>query len=162
GLGRGALALNLLPLALFVFVARRVEPHVTEQPLQRDKLVHAENEHVRSLKASARLLNRALPPGAHLVTDYGGVFAYYTDAAPIEMWGLCNATIATKGTLEGVNALFGKTCPACYPALGPEFFHTTIPMIRDLYAFHSHHEVVHNVWQTDTIGRYIDFERGFV
>ena len=154
--------LNLLPLAMFIVVARRTEPHLTEQPLQRDKLVHAEQEHVRGLKAAARLLNRALPPGARLVTDYGGVFAYYTDAAPIEMWGLCNAAIATKGGVEGINPVFGKTCPACYPALDPEFFHTMLPLLRDPRSLHSHREVVNAVWQTDTIGRYLDFQNGFV
>ena len=34
--------------------------------------------------------------------------------------------------------------------------------MRDLQAFHSHAEVVAQVWQTDTIGRYLDFQGDFV
>jgi arabinofuranosyltransferase len=159
---RQAALLMVLPLAALAVVARRTERHLTDSPLEQDKQVHSESAHVKSLKAAARLLNRALPPGARLVTDYGGVFAYYTDAAPIEMWGLCNATIARKGGLERINPVFGRTCPACYVELDPQFFHTMMPITRDLQAFHSHAEVINAVWQTDTIGRYLDFQRGFV
>jgi hypothetical protein len=103
-----------------------------------------------------------LPPGARLVTDYGGVLAYYTDAAPIEMWGLCNAMIATRGSSEGVQPIYGKTCPECYRELRPEFFHVMAPIPRKIGAFKSHQEVVKNVWQTDTIGRYLNFQTDFV
>jgi hypothetical protein len=78
------------------------------------------------------------------------------------MWGLCNAMIATRGGTERVNPIYGRTCPDCYPKLDPEFFHVWVPVVRDLQAFHSHAEVVSQVWQTDTIGRYLDFQRGFV
>jgi arabinofuranosyltransferase len=163
-LGRWSLVLAALPLAALLFVARRTERHLTDVPLQLGKFANAAEQaaHVKELKSSARLLNRALPPGARLVTDYGGVFAYYTDAAPIEMWGLCNALIATKGGTERINPIYGRTCPECYPQLKPEFFHVWVPITRDPQAFHSHLEVVQSVWQTDTIGRYLDFQRDFV
>jgi arabinofuranosyltransferase len=153
-----------LPLAALLFVGQRTERHLTDQPVQRGKFGNAAEQaaHVQALKSSARLLNRALPVGARLVTDYGGVFAYYTDAAPIEMWGLCNALIATRGGTERINPIYGRTCPACYPQLQPQFFHVWVPITRDLEAFHSHTEVVQSVWQTDTIGRYLDFGRDFV
>ena len=146
------------------FVVHRTERHITTEPLQQMKLALADEQgtHVKNLKAAARILTWALPPGARLVTDYGGIFAYYTDAAPIEMWGLCNAAIARRGGTERVNPIYGRTCPECYPALGPQFFHVMVPIVRDLAAFRSHFEVVASVWQTDTIGRYMDFSRGFV
>jgi len=163
-LGRASLVLLLLPLAAMAFVVRRTERHITDEPLQQTKLAIAADQgnHVKNLKAAARILTWALAPGARLVTDYGGVFAYYTDAAPIEMWGLCNAAIARRGGTERVNPIYGRTCPECYPALGPQFFHVLVPIVRGLAAFRSHFEVVNSVWQTDTIGRYIDFTRGFV
>jgi hypothetical protein len=96
-----------------------------------------------------------------LVTDYGGIFGYYTEGAVIEMWGLANATIATRGNTEGVRPIYGKTCPACYPELQPEYFHVMQPMVRREPAFSSANQVIANVWQTDTIGRYIDFKATF-
>ena len=163
-LHRGAWLLGALPLAALLFVGKRTERHLTDDPVQLGKIGYAAQQasHVKDLKSSARLLNRALPPGARLVTDYGGVFAYYTDAAPIEMWGLCNALIATRGGTERINPIYGRTCPECYPRLDPQFFHVWVPITRDLQAFHSHMEVVQQVWQTDTIGRYLDFARDFV
>lgn len=163
-LGRVSLVFLLLPLAAMAFVVHRTERHITTEPLQLTKLAIAADQgsHVKNLKSAARILTWALSPGARLVTDYGGVFAYYTNAAPIEMWGLCNAAIARRGGTERVNPIYGRTCPECYPALDPQFFHVMVPIVRDLAAFHSHLEVVNSVWQTDTIGRYMDFSRGFV
>lgn len=155
---------QVLPLAALLFIGARIEPHLWSSDLQRGKRVFSREqmEHVNNLTATAKLLDLAMPPGAHLVTDYGGVFAYYTDAAPIEMWGLCNAAIATRGGVEGVVPIYGRTCPECYPELNPEFFHVMTPITRDLGAFHSHQEVVNNVWQTNTIGRYFNFATDFV
>ena len=47
-------------------------------------------------------LREVVPPGGRLVTDYGGVLGYYTDGAVIEMWGLANAMVATRGDTEGM------------------------------------------------------------
>jgi arabinofuranosyltransferase len=165
GRSRVALAATWLTgIVAFVAVARRVEPHVTEVPLERGKLALAadQTQHVGKLKRGATLLARVVPPGGRLVTDYGGVLAYYTEANPIEMWGLCNAMIATRGNTERVTPIYGRTCPSCYPELHPEFFHVGQPLVREVEAFRSHADVVRNVWQTDTIGRYIDFNRDFV
>ena len=162
--GRVATLCLLLPLAALIFIVRQTEAHLTEQPLQKMKraLASEQGTHVKNLRSAARILTWALPAGARLVTDYGGIFAYYTDADPIEMWGLCNAAIATRGGTERVNPIYGRTCPECYPALDPQFFHVWVPLVRGLQSFHSHAEVVASVWQTDTIGRYLDFQRGFV
>jgi hypothetical protein len=96
-----------------------------------------------------------------MVTDYGGVLAYYTRSNPIEMWGLCNATIARRGHTQGVQPMYGKTCPECYPELDPEYFHVGMPLVRGRDAFRRHVDVVRAVWQTDTIGRHMDIVRGF-
>jgi hypothetical protein len=165
GLGGAARWLAIAsPLAVLSWTALRTEAHLFPSALQRGKLQIATEQmlHVAMLTEAARLLDHALWPGARLVTDYGGVFAYDTDAAPIEMWGLCNATIATRGGTDGVAPVYGRTCPECYPALRPEFFHVMSPITRDLSAFKTHDEVITNVWQTDRIGRYLDFHRDFV
>jgi hypothetical protein len=159
-----ALLFFLLPAAFLGLVVRKTEAHVTDEPAVHWKAAMAADQaaHVKALKTSARLLAHAVWPGARLVTDYGGVFGYYTDAAPIEMWGLCNALIATKGGTERINPVYGRTCPECYRQLQPEMFHVWMPMVRGLTAFRSHQEVVNSVWQTDTIGRYLDFQRDFI
>jgi arabinofuranosyltransferase len=154
-----------LALPAFAFVVARTEPHLSAAiPQQRDKRALAAQQatHVQALKDGAALLRFAVAPGARLVTDYGGVIAYYTDAAPIEMWGLCNALIATKGTIEGINPIYGKTCPRCYVKLDPEMFHANMPMVRPLNGLASHAAVLAEVWQTNTIGQYLDFQRDFV
>jgi hypothetical protein len=109
----------------------------------------------------AEFLRKVVPPGGRLVTDYGGVFAYFTDGAVIEMWGLANATIAMRGGTQGIQPMYGKTCPECYPELQPEYFHVMEPLLRHEPAFASADEVIANVWQTDTIGRHVDFKADF-
>ncbi len=163
-LPRAGYVLLLLPLAALASIARHTERHLPDNVTLTWKhdLAAEQAGHVAKLKTAARLLNWAMPPGARLVTDYGGVFAYYTDAAPIEMWGLCNALIARKGGTERVNAIYGRTCPECYLELKPEFFHVMTPIPRPLDALHSQAEVTSSVWQTDTIGRYLDFAHDFI
>jgi arabinofuranosyltransferase len=151
-------------VAGLMFIGTRVEPHLSVVPHQRAKLAFASqsDRHVQALKKAAAFLSLVVPPGGRLVTDYGGVLAYYTEATPIEMWGLCNATIATRGNTERVLPVYGRTCPECYPELDPEFFHVGLPIVRKRDSFARHSDVVRSVWQTDTIGRYLDFTRGFV
>ncbi|MCG5052795.1 MAG: hypothetical protein KA712_07525 [Myxococcales bacterium] len=123
--------------------------------------VKEQSRNVDSYRYAAKFLRQVIPPGGRLVTDYGGVFACYTQGALIEMWGLANATIATRGDAEGINPIYGKTCAACYPDLRPEYFHVMAPLVRPVNAFSSADEVIANVWQTNTIGRYIDFRQAF-
>jgi hypothetical protein len=150
--------------ASMVLLAWRVEPHVTTVPHQRQKLSDAATttRHVAALKRAARYLAAAVPPGRRLVSDYGGVLAYYTDASLIEMWGLCNATIARRGHAELINPIYGRTCPECYPELDPEYFHIEAPLVRSPEAFRRDEDVLHEVWQHESIGRYVDFVHGFV
>lgn len=165
--GRGALAraaMGAACAAAMLFLAWRVEPHFTRVPHQLRKLSDADwtTKHVGALKRAAKYLAAAVPPGKRLVTDYGGVFAYYTDASLIEMWGLCNATIARRGHTELINPIYGRTCPECYPELDPEYFHTEAPMLRSPGAFVRDEDVHRSIWQNRSIGRYVDFVHGFV
>ncbi len=149
--------------ALYATLAARLDHRFLNNGEEDGKLggVAQQTHNVRVYFQAVPFLRHAVPPGGRLVTDYGGVFAYATDAAIIEMWGLANADIALHGTPDGVQAVYGKTCPACYPALDPQYFHVVDPLVRDDHAFSSRGEVLANVWQTDTIGRYIDFDRTF-
>ncbi len=158
------LAVSAAGVATFAFLVEKAEPHLSDDPYVRGKLALAADQtrHVASLKEAASYLSLVVPPHGRLVTDYGGVMAYYTEAAPIEMWGLCNAMIALRGSTAGVNPIYGKTCPACYPELHPEYFHTMQPLVRRPNAFRNHADVVRAVWQTDAIGRYMDIVHGFV
>jgi hypothetical protein len=150
-------------LTLVGWVGARIEPHASTVPHQLGKQAHAaeQTRHVAALKDAAAYLAALVPVGGRMVTDYGGVLAYYTRSNPIEMWGLCNATIARRGHTQGVQPMYGKTCPECYPELDPEYFHVGMPLVRGRDAFRRHVDVVRAVWQTDTIGRHMDIVRGF-
>jgi hypothetical protein len=154
----------LLPLAAGCMMAISMDHRYLNNDLENFKVVGSAEQttNVRNYLRAAEFLRQVVPAGGHLVTDYGGVFACYTDGSLIEMWGLANATIATRGNTENVAPIYGKTCPACYPELQPEYFHVMQPMIRSDSAFASAAEVVSNVWQTDTIGRHINFKADFV
>jgi arabinofuranosyltransferase len=117
--------------------------------------------HVRRLQHIAELLRLVVPSGARLVTDFAGVLAYETDAHIIDMWGLCNAAIATRGNARTVRPMYGRTCHFCYVELRPEYFHVEIPFLRSPDAFDSHQAVVDAVWQANDIGKYIDIVGGF-
>ncbi len=149
--------------ALVATVAARLDHRFLNNPEEDGKLggVGQQTHNVRVYFQAIPFLRHAVPPGGRLVTDYGGVMAYATDAAIIEMWGLANADIALHGTTDGVQPVYGKTCPPCYPALDPQYFHVVDPLVRGERAFVSRADVLANVWQSDTIGRYIDFDRTF-
>jgi hypothetical protein len=150
-------------VAAYAAVGLGLDHRVVNTPEEDRKLalVAGQIDHVRSLRRAAALLSFAVPAGGRLVTDYPGIFSVYTDAAIIDMWGLCTSRIAQFGTTEGVNPIYGKTCPSCYPGLDPEFFHVMQPIVRTPGAFATANQVIASVWQTDTIGRYIDFRRDF-
>ncbi len=154
---------SVAPLALFGLTIARADHRFLNSGLEKAKLFGFADQtaNVRSYLHAVAFLKQAVPSGARLVTDCGGIFAYFTDASVIETWGLANATIATRGDTEGVRPQYGRTCPACYPELKPEYFHVMQPMVRHEPAFSSASDVIANVWQTDNIGRYIDFKKDF-
>jgi hypothetical protein len=157
----------IAPLAAGGLMAVHMDHRFLNNGMEKSKVagVADQTANVLSYLRAADFLAQVVPAGARLVTDYGGVFACYTDGALIEMWGLANATIATRGDTEGVLPIYGKTCAACYPELRPEYFHVMQPMVRKEspteHAFRSTDDVIANVWQTNTIGRYIDFKATF-
>jgi len=153
-----------LPLAAGCMMAIHMDHRYLNNALEDGKVGGSAEQttNVEAYLRAAEFLRQLVPVGGRLVTDYGGVFACYTDGALIEMWGLANATIATRGNTENVTPIYGKTCAACYPDLQPEYFHVVQPMIRKTSALASTDEVIKNVWQTDTIGRYINFRADFV
>jgi len=163
GAGRAAPLAALAGAALYGGVAARLDHRFLNSPEEDGKLggIDQQVANVREYLHAAKFLRHVVPPGGRLATDYGGVLAYATDAAIIEQWGLANAEIALHGDTEGVQPVYGRTCPPCYPALDPEFFHVVDPLVRHERAFSSPGEVVANVFQNDTIGRYIDLQRGY-
>jgi arabinofuranosyltransferase len=153
----------LAPFALGAMMAVRMDHRFANNDFEKGKLngVAEQTSNVENYLRAAEFLSEVVPSGGRLVTDYGGVFGYYTDGAVIEMWGLANPMIATRGNTEGVQPFYGRTCAACYPELQPEYFHVMQPLLRRESAFSSANEVIANVWQTDAIGRYLDIKATF-
>jgi hypothetical protein len=144
-------------LALCVAWAGRLDRRFLESAFEpgRAAAVLVQRDNVATYERMAEFVRAAVPAGANLVTDYGGVLSCLTDAALVEMWGLANADIARNGTTSGVNPIYGKTCPACYARLKPDFFHVMYPLLRPADSFKSHDEVVRAVWQHETIGVHV-------
>ncbi len=141
-----------------LWAARRADCHSSETKAEQDKLKYLLGMAAtldKNLLPAARLLNRVVPPGKRLVSDYAGVMAYFTDAEVIDMWGLANREIALRGTTDGVNPIWGRTCPPCYAGLKPDFFH--VPTIQKGDAYASEGAVIRAVWQSKAIGKYVDF-----
>lgn len=100
--------------------------------------------------------------GDKLVTDYAGVFSVFTDAAIIDMWGLCQKDIALRGGAAGINPIYGKECSECYADIDPDYFHVRVPIVRDLEAFHSIEEVIQAIFQGAAIDAVIDLKANYV
>lgn len=100
-------------------------------------------------------------PGERLVTDYAGVFAVFTEASVIDMWGLCTIDIARFGGTEGINPIYGKECSRCYAWLGPDYFHPNVPLVRGVDAFRSQDQLIREIFQGQAIDRVIGLRRNF-
>lgn len=159
----GRIAAIGVAVAAAVMMAGRIDHRWWNDGPENTKLafLREQIDHVTRLKRAAAFLRTVITPGRRLVTDYPGIMSYYTDAAIIDMWGLATPIIARRGGVEGVQPIYGRTCPECYPELDPEFFHVWSPLVRPEPAFHTAEEVIANVWQSDTIGRHIDFRGRF-
>ncbi len=114
-----------------------------------------------TLMSSAKFFAPVFQPGEKLVHDYTGVFAVFTDAQIIDMWGLCNKDVALYGTTAGINPIYGLTCPACLARENPDFF-LTMTLPKPFESFKDHSSVVSNLWQGDQIGRYLDLQNDYV
>lgn len=148
-----------------LFVARHADAATIDTPQERSNLARADQEliHTRDNLLDSRALVAAIirRPGERLVTDYGGIFAVYTDASIIEMWGLCNADIALHGGREGIHPIYGKSCPKCIADAGPDYFHTGTPLRRAPDAYKDIGGVVRDVFLGGTLDRLLDFKKNF-
>lgn len=154
-----------LCLGTTAFMVQHQNQYTIDTPLEGSKVGH--NNHL--LKHTAGLLE-ALPfiqamvraPGERLVTDYGGVYAYGTDASVIEMWGLANREIALRGNTDGIAAIYGKTCVPCYAEFNPDYFHSVTPLIRGDNAFSSSSALIRQIFQGAAIDRVIGLRKNYV
>ena len=154
----------LAGVALVTVSARHLHLGWVDSEIERMKIGYAETvkEHTRAMLASMDLAAYVVrKPGQRFVTDYAGVFAVHTKATVIDMFGLANKLIAIHGDTEGIQPMYGKTCTACYELLDPDFFHVYVPLVRTANAFASQQAVLDEVFQSQTIGRYLDFPRDY-
>lgn len=153
-------------VGLLAFVAVHMYIGSLDTPEEREKLglaQHTERHTRGNLIDNADLMRHVLRrPGERLVTDYAGVFSVMTDAAIIDMWGLCNADIALHGDIQGINPIYGKACAECYARLDPEYFHVMVPIVRAHDSFRNQREVIDAVFQGWAIDHVIDLQRNFV
>lgn len=135
-----------------------------DTPFEQRKLVDAQHilDHTLGLiKADPFVDAMVRKPGDRLVTDYGGVFAYGTEATVIEMWGLANRDIALRGNTDGVAAIYGKTCVPCYAEFEPDYFHSVVPLLRGANDFRSKSQLIRQIFQGPAIDAVIGLRKNF-
>jgi hypothetical protein len=145
--------------AAFAWMGIRVDGHAAQSEVERSKIEvrnYIAKEMKDNLSQGARLLAHVVRPGQKVVSDYAGVMAYFTDAAVIDMWGLCNVDVALHGTGEGVNPIWGKSCPRCYAEADPDYFH--VISVASPGALRNRRDVLKSVWQWGAISRFLDPE----
>ncbi len=135
-----------------------------DTPFEERKVADSENIllHTKKLLEAQPFVEAIVrKPGDVLVTDYGGVFAYDTQASVIEMWGLANRDIALRGNTEGVAAIYGKTCVPCYAEFEPDYFHSIVPLLRGPNDIRSRRQMIHQVFQGAAIDRVIGLYKNY-
>lgn len=152
-------------LGALAFCGVHMHSASVDSPPEADKLGNAAHvaKHTREnlLEVKELMADVVRRPGDRLVTDYAGVFAVFTDAQLIDMWGLCNADIALNGGIVGINPIYGKECSACYARLDPDYFHIGVPMVRSEHAFRDLPGVLANVFQGQAIDGVIQIRKKF-
>jgi hypothetical protein len=152
-------------LGCVAVVIRMEDGHSLEtyqERVERELRIHVAN-HTRGLVQASRLFRWVTRhPGDKLVSDYGGVFAYFTDADVIEMWGLCNKDIALRGTIATINPIYGKTCIPCYEEFQPVYFYANVPLARPVDAIKTQAEVLSGIFQGPAIDKVLNFRKNFV
>lgn len=158
-------AAGALAIACTAWVVVHVDSHRVDTPQERNKLgsgEHLKRHTYENLYRVRHFFNAILrKPGEVLVTDYGGVVGYYTDASIIEMWGLCNREIALRGTTDGINPIYGKTCIECYQRFDPDYFHIVTPIVRAADALRSHGQVIAQIFQGGALDRVLDLRKRY-
>jgi hypothetical protein len=146
-------------------VIRMEDEHSIETDAERDERamrVHVTKHTHDLIEASDLFKWSTRRPGESFVTDYGGVFGYFTDADVIEMWGLCNKEIALRGGTDGINPIYGKTCVPCYAEFLPIYFHANVPLARPVGDIKSQSEVVASIFQGQAIDQVLGFRENYV
>jgi arabinofuranosyltransferase len=147
-------------VASVVWIGIHVDSHLVTTPQEQAKLARAAHEKHHTYENL--FVNRAFfdaiirKPGEVLVTDYGGIFGYYTDASLIEMWGLCNRDIALHGNTEGINPIYGKTCIECYRKFDPDYLHIMTPIVRGENDLRNQRMVIDMIFQGWALNRVLN------
>lgn len=167
--GRVTRALHGVVLAVLtaaaIFMGLHLNQWTLETPLERAKVGHTEHlvRHTHGLLEALPYVQAMVrKPGDRLVTDYGGVYAYGTEASVIEMWGLANREIALRGNTDGVNGIYGKTCVPCYAEFQPDYFHSVTPLLRGDSDFQNVGSLVAQIFQGHAIDRVIGLRKNYV
>lgn len=155
-------------LAGITFYAVRVHMATLDTNEERAKIAeakHVQSHTVDNLMAAMDLARWSVRnPGERFAAEYAGVFAVFTQAQVIDMWGLCNADIALQGGTEGINpvwAIFGKVCPRCFTWLEPDYFHVVNPLLRKKDEFTSIDQVINQIFLGPNIDGYIGLRDKF-
>jgi len=152
-------------LGACTFVVRMEDAHSIETGQERADTImrlHVMN-HTRGLLQARELFKWSTRrPGEKFVTDYGGVFGYFSDADVIEMWGLCNKDIALRGTTQDINPIYGKTCIPCYREFEPVYFHINTPLARPVDEIKKQSDVVAAIFQGHALDKELDFKSNYV
>jgi len=159
---RGGAAVAALTCAI---TASHLSQWRFESPIEQHKIrtANGQSDHTHKLIAAVPFINAMMrEPGETLVTDYGGIFAYGTDAHVIEMWGLANREIALRGNTDGINAIYGKTCVPCYKEFDPDYFHWITPLLRAPDAIRSKNQLIGQIFQGRALHQVLDFRKNYV
>jgi hypothetical protein len=159
-----ALASLVVTLGVASNTAEAANALTVESPREEWKIKEAKaiEGHTRGLLATSPFITAIVRSEADtLVTDYGGIFPFFTKVNVIEMWGLCNKEIALRGTTRGVAAVFGKTCVECYADWQPDYFHVITPLLRRPNSLTNIDQVIDNVFQGRALNRVLDFRRNY-
>jgi hypothetical protein len=152
-------------IALCVYVGAHLTQATVITPAEKAKIGTAQwiTSHTQGLLGAAPFVRAMLrSPGEKLVTDYGGVFAYGSRAEVIEMWGLANREIALKGNHDGIRAMYGKTCVPCYADFEPDYFHATVPLVKQSTSIHSMAQMVSSIFQGRAIDQVLNFQENYI
>lgn len=158
-------ATHLLGAGAALLVATHLSQWRLETPIEAGKVrtANGQSAHTHRLIEALPFINAIIrTPGEKLVTDYGGIYAYGTDASVIEMWGLANREIALRGNTDGINAIYGKTCVPCYKQFDPDYFHWVTPLLRAPNTIRSKRQLIGQVFQGRAFNRVLDFQERYV
>lgn len=154
----------VLSLSVYLIVGIWIARFSVNTTEEREKIALIEDQkiHVQAnLIPASKFFSWIIRPREKLVSDFAGAFAIFTQAQVLDMWGLCNKEVALRGNTNGINPIYGLTCPSCLAEQQPDFF-LTMTWPKPSTSFKNHASVVANVWQGDQIGRYLDFQNDYV